>query len=338
MTKLRDITAGLGRRQAIGLGLAAGLGAAAGPALAQAPAFPTRPIRLVVPFPPGGSSDLLGRLVAAQLSQRMGQSVVVENRAGAGGTLGMLQVARGEPDGYSIAQGAIASIAFSPQLMNPPPYDPNTFLTPVAFVGSDYNALFINARIPARTIAELEAWIRAQPNPVPYASAGNGTPAHLGIAMFAQGRNLPMTHVPYRGAAPAITDVAAGNAAMIFTGAVAGRGLVDSGQLRMLAVSARSRMPDFPDVPTVREAGAPEMELLVWYGYFLHPQTPRPILQRYHAAFMEMLRDPAFIAELRRGMMEPFPADQRLEDGPRLVAEAVADVRRRIEAAGVKPE
>ncbi|WP_203075703.1 Bug family tripartite tricarboxylate transporter substrate binding protein [Falsiroseomonas ponticola] len=331
-----SFTPRLDRRRAIGLALA-GLGAAVGPAAAQG-SFPSRTIRLVVPFPPGGSSDLLGRLVAAQLSQRLGQPVVVDNRAGAGGTLGMQHVAREPADGYTIAQGAIASLAFSPLLMNPPPYDPNTVLTPVAFVGSDYNALFINARIPARNMAELEAWIRAQPNPVPYASAGIGTPAHLGIATFAQGRNLPMTHVPYRGAAPAIQDVAAGNAAMIFTGAVAGRGLVEGGQLRMLAVSARSRMADFPDVPTVREAGVPEMELLVWYGYFLHPATPRPILQRYHAAFMQMLGDAAFVAELRRGMMEPFPADQRLEDAPRLVAESVADVRRRIEAAGVKPE
>ncbi|WP_270938297.1 Bug family tripartite tricarboxylate transporter substrate binding protein [Falsiroseomonas oryzae] len=326
----------LGRRRALGLALAP-LGLAAPPAFAQG-SFPTRPIRLVVPFPPGGSSDLLGRLVAGQLGQRLGQAVVVENRAGAGGTLGIQHVAREPADGYSIAQGAIASIAFSPQLMNPPPYDPNAVLTPVAFVGSDYNALFVNARIPARSIAELEAWIRAQPNPVPYASAGIGTPAHLGIASFAQARNLPMTHVPYRGAAPAIQDVAAGNAAMIFTGAVAGRGLVEGGQLRMLAVSARDRSPDFPDVPTVREAGAPEMELLVWYAYFVHPGTPRPILQRYHATFMEMLRDPAFVAELRRAMMEPFPADQALDELPRMVAASVADVRRRIDAAGIKPE
>ncbi|WP_137180546.1 tripartite tricarboxylate transporter substrate binding protein [Roseomonas sp. AR75] len=332
-----DSSRRFGRRDAMALGLAAGLGGLAAPALAQG-SFPTRPIRLVVPFPPGGSSDLLGRRVAAQLSQRLGQPVVVENRAGAGGTVGIQYVAREPADGYTIAQGAIASFAFSPQLMSPPPYDPNTVLTPVAFVGSDYNALFINASIPARTMAELEAWIRAQPNPVPYASAGIGTPAHLGIAMWAKARNLPMTHVPYRGAAPAITDVAAGNAAMIFTGAIAGRSLVEGGKLRMLTVSARQRMPDTPDVPTVQEAGVAEMELLVWYGYFVHPQTPRPILQRYHAVFMDMLRDPAFLAELRAGMMEPFPADQKLEDGPKLVADSVADVRRRIEAAGVKIE
>jgi tripartite-type tricarboxylate transporter receptor subunit TctC len=187
-------------------------------------------------------------------------------------------------------------------------------------------------------MAELEAWIRAQPNPVPYASAGIGTPAHLGIASWAAARNLPMTHVPYRGAAPAFQDVAAGNAAMIFTGASTGRPLVEGGQLRLLAVSARSRMPDSPEVPTVREAGVAEMELLVWYAYFLHNATPRPILERYHATFMEMLRDAGFVAELRRAMMEPFAADQRLADMPKLVSDSVADVRRRIEAAGVKPE
>jgi len=329
------IHARFGRRGAFGLAL--GLAAAARPAFAQG-AFPTRPIRLVVPFPPGGSSDLLGRMVAANLSSRLGQPVVVENRAGAGGTLGIQHVAREPADGYTIAQGAIASFAFTPQLMNPPPYDPNTVLTPIAYVGSDYNALFINARIPARSMAELEAWIRAQPNPVPYASAGIGTPAHLGIATFAKNRDLAMTHVPYRGAAPAIQDVAAGNAAMIFTGAVAGRGLVEGGQLRMLGVSARSRMPDSPDVPTLQEAGVPEMELLVWYGYFIHPGTPRPILERYHATFMDMLRSPAFVAELRRAMMEPFPADQTLEGAQRFLATSVADIRRRIDAADVKPE
>jgi len=324
------------RRQLLGLGAGFALLGDAGPAAAQAAPFPNRPIRLVVPFPPGGSSDLVGRLVAAQLSQRLGQPVVVENRAGAGGTVGMLQVARSEPDGYSIAQGAAGTMAFAPALMKPPPFDPNTVLAPIAFVASDANGLFINADIPARTVAELVTWVRAQPNPVPYASAGPGTPAHLGIAVLAQSRSLPMTHVPYRGAAPAVTDVAAGTAKMIFTSVIAGRALAQAGKLRLLAVSARARLPDFPDVPTMREAGVPEMELSIWYGYFAAPATPPAILARYHAAFAGMLRDPAFIADLRRATMEPFPADQRLEDASRFLAESVAEVRRKIEAAGVR--
>jgi tripartite-type tricarboxylate transporter receptor subunit TctC len=144
---------------------------------------------------------------------------------------------------------------------------------------------------------------------------------------------VELTHVPYRGAAPAIQDVAAGNAAMVFTGVSAGRALVEAGRVRMLAVSARSRAPGFPDVPTVREAGAPEMELIVWYGYFAANATPRPIMERYYAAFMDILRDAEFAAELGRVTMEAFPADQRLDDLPRFVRDSVADVRRRIEAA-----
>ena len=324
----------LGRRTLLGAG--AGLVLADG--VAAQGTFPTRAIRLVVPFPPGGSSDALGRIVATHLSRRLGQPVVVENRAGAGGTTGVLQVAQGSADGYTIVQGAIGNIAFAPSLMTPPPFDPNTVATPLAMVSSDFNAVFINASIPARTLDELAAWVRAQPNPVPYASAGVGTPAHLGVATFAQARNLQMTHVPYRGAAPAIQDVAAGNASMVFTGISAGQALVEAGRLRMLAVSARSRAPGFADVPTVREAGAPEMELFVWYGYFAANATPRPILERYHATFMDMLRDAAFVAELGRVSMEPFPADQRLDDVPRFVRESVADVRRRIAAAGVQME
>lgn len=332
MNDRHDRSAGLGRRSLLGAGAALTLG---GGARAQG-VFPTRPIRLVVPFPPGGSSDALGRIVATHLGRRLGQPVVVENRAGAGGTTGVLQVAQGAADGYTIVQGAIGNIAFAPSLMNPAPFDPTTIATPIAMVASDFNALFINASIPARTLDALAAWVRAQPNPVPYASAGVGTPAHLGVATFAQARNLQMTHVPYRGAAPAVQDVAAGNAAMVFTGISAGQPLVEAGRLRMLAVSARSRAPGFPDVPTVREAGAPEMELIVWYGYFAANATPRAILERYHAAFMDMLRDEAFVAELGRVTMEPFPADQRLDDVPRFVAESIADVRRRIEAAGVR--
>lgn len=326
------------RRSVLRLG--AGLTALAGalPGIAQTPAFPTRPVRLVVPFPPGGSSDVLGRLVATQLGQRLGQPVVVENRAGAGGTLAMQQVGRGEADGYTIAQGAAGNMSFAPALMSPAPYDPVEAFAPIAIVASDANGLFVNAALPIRTMADLLAYVRAQPNPVPYASAGAGTPAHLGLAVLAQSRNLAMTHVPYRGAAPAITDVAAGVAAMIFTSVIAGRSLADAGRLRLIAVSARNRLPDFPDVPTMREAGFPELELAIWYGYFAAPTTPAPILARYRQVFTEMLRDPAFATELRRVTMEPFAPEQGVDNVRRVLADSVVEVRRQIEATGVKME
>jgi len=321
--------------------LAAGAGlttVTAGPARAQAPAFPSRPVRLVVSFAPGGSSDLLARLVGAELQRRLGQPVVVENRAGAGGTLGMAQVSRADPDGYTIVQGTAGTIALTPTLMNPPPYDATTAFTPLGFVASDANGVFINPSIPARNMDELVAWIRAQPNPVPYASSGAGTPGHIGMALFAEARDLRMLHVPYRGAAPAATDVAAGNAAMVFTSMIVGRALTDAGRLRLLSIGARERLPEYRNVPTLREAGLAEMEVPIWYGYFAPPATPRPIVERYHAAIADMLRDPSFIAKLREQMMEPFPADQGLAAAPTLVSDTVAQVKRMIEITGVRIE
>lgn len=322
------------RRTVLGAGTAFVIAAAAGASVAQ-PAFPTRPIRLVVSFAPGGSSDALARIVAAHLGRRIGQPVVVENRPGAGGTLGMAQVSRGEADGYTIVQGTAGTVALTPALMTPPPYDPAQAFAPIAFVASDSNGVFVHPSVPATTMEELASWVRAQGRAVPFASSGVATPGHLGLELFGRARSLTLEHVPYRGAAPALADVVAGTTPMIFTSLIVGRAMADAGRLRLLAVSARARVPEYPQVPTLREAGLAEMEVPIWFGYFAAPATPRPILERFHAAFMEVLRDPAFIAELRTQMMEPFTADQRLDAAPAFIAATVADVRRMITTTGV---
>jgi tripartite-type tricarboxylate transporter receptor subunit TctC len=322
------------RRDLLGAGAGLSLLGAAARTAAQ-PAFPTRPIRLVVSFAPGGSSDALARIVAANLGRHLGQSVVVENRPGAGGTLGMAQVSRGDADGYTIVQGTAGTVALTPLLMTPPPYDAMQAFAPLGFVASDSNGVFVNPAVPARTMDELAAWVRAQGRAVPFASSGVATPGHLGLELFARARGLNMEHVPYRGAAPALTDVVAGTAPMIFTSLIVGRAMADAGRLRLLAVSARERVPEYPDVPTLREAGLAEMEVPIWFGYFAPPATPRPVVERYHAALTAMLRDPAFIAELRTQMMEAFPADQRLDAAPAFVAGTIADVRRMIATTGV---
>jgi tripartite-type tricarboxylate transporter receptor subunit TctC len=325
----------INRRRALQLGAAAA--ACAGhPSAILAQTFPVRPIKLVVPFPAGGSSDIVGRIVASYLAPLIGQSVVVENRAGAGGTLALTQVAASEADGHTLVQGAVGNMVFAPALMKPAPFDAESILTPVAIIANDANGVFVNAANPAKTLGEFEAWVRASPNPVPYGSAGAGTPAHIGLASFAKSRSLQMTHVPYRGAAPAITDLASNNIAAVFTSITAARGLLDAGNLRMLTVSSRSRVPEYPNVPTVREAGAPDMELAVWYGYFLANSTPVPIVERYHAAFGVIMRDAAFIADLRKQLIEPLPAGQSLAEAKRMLSESVVDVRRRIDATGVK--
>jgi tripartite-type tricarboxylate transporter receptor subunit TctC len=266
----------------------------------------------------------------------LGQATIVENRAGAGGTLAITQIAATrETDGHTLVQGAVGNMVFAPLLMKPPPFDPMTVMTPVAIIANDANGIFVNADNPAKTVAEFEAWVRAQPSSVPYGSAGNGTPAHVGLASFAKSRNLSMTHVPYRGAAPAIQDLAAGNIAAIFTSITAARGLLDAGKLRMLAVSSSSRIPEYPNVPTVKEAGAPDLELAVWYGYFLVNGTPADIVERYRSAFDSMMRNPGFIAELRKQIIEPRPAGQSLAEARRLLEDSMADVKRRIDATGV---
>lgn len=328
----------LQRRHLLGGALALAAGGTARRAAAQAEAFPSRPVRLVVPWAPGGASDVLGRLVARKLSESLGQQVVVDNRAGAGGTVGMQHVARAAPDGYTLVQGTSSTIGLTPVLMNPEPFDGTREFAPIAFVADDTNGLFISATIPARTMDEFLAWVRAQPNPVPYASSGVGTPGHVGLEMFARTRNLNLNHVPYRGAGPALTDVAAGNAAMIFTGAAGGKALADAGRVRLLAVTGRARQASLPDVPTVRELGLEAMDVPVWHGYFAPAGTPRPVLEKLHGAIVALLRDAEFVGSLRQQMMEPFPTDQRLDDAQAFVNASIGRMREMVRATGIRIE
>jgi tripartite-type tricarboxylate transporter receptor subunit TctC len=304
------------------------------PALAQGE-WPSRPLRLVVPWAPGGASDALGRLVAGKLSERIGQQVVVDNRAGAGGTVGMAAVSRAAPDGYTLIQATSTTTGLTPVLMRPEPFDAGRDFAAIAFVALDTNGLFSSAALPPTSVDELIAWVRAQPNPVPYASSGVGTLGHLGMELFARARDLRMTHVPYRGAGPAMTDVVSGTAAAIFTGAIGGRSLAEGGRLRLIAVTGARRHSDFPAVPTVHELGLGSMDVPVWHGYMAPPGTPQPILARLHAAFVAILGDAEFLASLDRQMMTPWSRDQRLADAQGFVVESVADVRRRITATGI---
>jgi tripartite-type tricarboxylate transporter receptor subunit TctC len=329
---MSDIRLPILRRRAV---LAAAGGVLAAPALAQGDAWPSRPVRLVVPWAPGGASDALGRLVAGKLAERIGQQVVVENRAGAGGTVGMAAVSRAAPDGYTIIQATSTTTGLTPVLMRPEPFDAGRDFAAVAFVALDTNGLFSSAALPPADVDAFVAWVRAQPNAVPYASSGVGTLGHLGMELFARARELRMTHVPYRGAGPAMADVVSGTASAIFTGAVGGRSLVEAQRLRLLALTGRARHPDFPAVPTVHELGLGSMDVPVWHGYLAPPGTPQPILARLHAALVAILGDADFLAALNRQMMAPWSRDQSLADAQAFVVESVADVRRRIAATGI---
>jgi hypothetical protein len=182
--------------------------------------------------------------------------------------------------------------------MRPEPFDAGRDFAAIAFVALDTNGLFSSAALPPPSVEELIAWVRAQPNPVPYASSGVGTLGHLGMELFARARDLRMTHVPYRGAGPAMADVVSGTAAAIFTGAIGGRALAEAGRLRLIAVTGARRHADFPAVPTVHELGLGSMDVPVWHGYMASPGTPQPILARLHAAFVAILGDAEFLASL----------------------------------------
>lgn len=325
---------GVTRRHLLG---GAGVLALASPAIAQSD-FPSRPVRLVVPWAPGGASDVLGRLVARKLSDGLGQQVVVENRAGAGGTLGMGHVARAAPDGYTIVQGTSSTIGLTPVLMNPEPFDGTRDFAAVGYVADDTNGLFISATNPARTAEEFIAWVRAQPNPVPYGSSGVGTPGHVGMEMLARARGIAMNHVPYRGAGPALTDVAAGNAAAIYTGLAGGKPLMDGGRLRLIAITGRARNAAFPDIPTVTELGLAAMDVPVWHGYFAPAGTPRAVRERLLGAITALLRDAEFVGSLRTQFMAPFPVEQTLDGAQGFAAESIARIREMVRGMNIRLE
>ena len=249
------------------------------PALAQ-PVYPSHPIKLVVPFPPGGSTDILGRALAQGLAERLGQPIVVENRPGAGGSIGADLVAKAAPDGYTLLMGHIGTLAVNPALYPKLPYDPLTDFAPVSRMAIVPNVLVVNPTLPVKNTADLIAYARANPGKLTYSSGGNGSAAHLAVEYFKLQTKTDIVHVPYKGTAPAITDLVAGQVSMTMTGAPPLLPHVQSGRVRALGVSSQTRMGALPDVPTIAESGVPGFEALQWYGVVAPKGTPREIVAR----------------------------------------------------------
>ena len=279
-----------------------GLVAAAWPlgARAQAPAYPTRPITLVVPFAAGGSTDVVGRLVAQKMSDILGQQVVVENVVGAGGNVGAARVAKAEPDGYTILMGTVATHALNPLILKRKPYDPVTDFSPVALLAVVPNVLIVNPNLPAKNVQELIALLKADPGKYNYASSGVGTPLHLSGELFKSLAGVQMTHIPYRGSGPALNDVVAGQVPIQFDNLPSASEFIKAGSLRALAVTTKERAPSFPDVPTIAESGLPGYETYTWNALFAPPKTPKPIVEALNAAAAKALADPG-LAERMKG-------------------------------------
>lgn len=284
------------------------------PALAQdAGTFPSRPIRLLVPAPAGGGADLLGRAIAAKMSERAGWTVVVENKTGAGGNIAGGEVARAAPDGYTLLLGDAGQLAINASLYKSMPFDALRDFTPVGHVASFPFVLIASPSFPPRTVAELVAHAKASPGKVAYASTGVGTPQHLGGQMLVQMAGIDLTHVPFRGGAPALAAVLAGEVPIGFVGVPPTLAHVRSGKLRALAISTKTRSPLLPDVQTMAEAGYPDYQASVWFGLVGPARMPEPIVRRLADALSEALADPAVAARLRdNGLAPDFMPPQAL--------------------------
>ncbi len=281
------------RRLVLGLAAATAL---AGPARAQGD-WPARNIRMISPFPPGGAADLLARVLAEELSPVLRQTVVVENRTGAGGSVGTEAVVRSAPDGYTLVMGSAGPIAINPSLFRLS-YDPARDLVPVAPVAAVASVLVVHPSVNARTLQELLALARAEPGKLNYGSAGIGSAQHLFMELVKQQANVDITHVPYRGTGPAMVDTVGGRLTMMFDTTPTALPHIRDGRVRPIAVSSARRDPALPDVPTIAEAGLPDYEALGWYGVFGPTGMPGPVVERINREVAALLARPDFRAKL----------------------------------------
>jgi tripartite-type tricarboxylate transporter receptor subunit TctC len=287
---------GGGRRMMLGMSL--GLLAAPHVARAQA-AFPERALRMVMPYTPGGATDTIARLVALRMSASLGQQVVVENRSGAGGTLGTGEAARATADGYTIAFGNVSTLVLNSYLYRNLPYDAARDLVPIAHIAYVPNVLVVSRDLRVSNLRELIAHIKASPGKYSYGSAGNGTIMHLSTVLFQQLTGTEMTHVPYRGSIPALQDVMAGRLLMMIDNVPGPLGLITGGSLRPLGVSTDERVPVLPDVQTIAEAGLPTFVNKSWFGLCTQAGTPASVKARLETAALEAIRHPETQQRLR---------------------------------------
>jgi tripartite-type tricarboxylate transporter receptor subunit TctC len=256
-------------------------------------AYPDRIIKIVVPFAPGGGTDVVARSLAQEMSKDLGVTVIIENKPGAGTIIGTQAVATAEPDGYTLLMGTFAN-AVNPGLYAKLPYDQHRDLTAVALVARSFSIVVVNPKSPIKSITDLIAAAKADPDKLSYGTYGTGTSAHLAGELFKHMANVNLTTVPYKGSAPAITDLMSGQIQVMFTTVASAAGLVEAGQLRALAVTSAERSPAFPNLPTVAEAGVPGYDAEAWYGLFAPAKTPPEIIDRLNKAAANAVKAEAF--------------------------------------------
>jgi tripartite-type tricarboxylate transporter receptor subunit TctC len=323
-----------GRRALLGAALAAPTLSLARPALAQG-AWPSRPIRVIVPFGAGTSTDIMTRLVTPRMSEDLGQPIVVENRPGAGGIVGSDAVAKSPPDGYNLCMGSIASHSVNQTLIRTIPYDVLRDFTPVSLVTNAPNLLVVGNQVPAKTLPEFIAWAKTQQG-VAYASAGNGTSSHLAGELLKLKTGAPLEHVPYRSAAQALTDVVSGQVPMTIYQVTAVLPFVRDGRMKALASTSARRLEWTPEVPTAIEQGIADFDVSAWHGLFAPPHLPAPILDKVFGALTKALTDPALRPRLIEQGLEPV--GMKPDEFRTYLAGDIAKWREVIRAADIKAD
>lgn len=251
--------------------------------------YPTKPIRMIVPFPPGGGTDILSRFVANKLSESAGWQIVVDNRPGAGGNIGLDAAAKAVPDGYTMVMGQTSNLTINPSLYKKLPYDSLRDFTPVSIVASSPIAIMVSSKSPYRTLGDLVAAAKAKPGEITYASTGNGTVGHLTGELIQRGAGVKLIHVPYKGAAQAFPDLLGGRIVFFLASLETAIPQMKAGTIRTVAVSSAQRVATFPDIPTVAESGLRGFETASWYGILVPKGTPQPIVNRLSDAIVKVL-------------------------------------------------
>ncbi len=326
MSKKRNLTAVTA--------LCAGVFAAISAAHAQSP-YPSRPVRLVVPFAAGGTNDILGRIVAERFAEKLGQPFVADNRAGANTVVGSEIVARAAPDGHTLLIVS-ASIAVNPSLMRKLPYDTAQDFAPVGNVASGPYLMVVHPAVPAKSVAEFIAWAKTQQGKVNFASTGTGGPPHLCAELLKVTAGIDMQHIPYKGGGAVLPDLIAGRVSMFFGSIATLKPHLDSGRLRAVAMSTVKRAAAMPEVPTFIESGLPGYEVNGWYGLFATGKTPRAIIERLNGTLQQILLDADTRAQLHKNGLEPAPGSA--SEFNNLLRTELVKWANVVKAAGIKAE
>ena len=281
------------------------LGGIAVLAYAQTPAYPSKPIRLVIPYPPGGGSDTIIRPLAQSLGESLKQQVIVDNRGGSNGNIGMELVAKAPPDGHTLVFALNAQLAINPALYKKLPYDPIKDYEPITLLATGPYVLVVHSSLPAKTLKDLIALARARPGQVTYASSGSGSGGHLANELLNSMAKVKLLHVPYKGGGPALIDLLAGNVQVLFSTWIASKQHIDSGRIRALAVSTAKRLPEV-NIPTVAEAGLPGYEASAWYAFLAPAGTPKDNIARLNTEILRAANRPEFGKVLTQAALEPI--------------------------------